>query len=306
MYKNLNAKLLGITGRQSELIELALTYGFKGIDIDIVDMVKRCQRSSFENAARFLSSSKLRIGGFDAPIDLDGDDDAYAAKLAQMNGVAEIAQRAEASTAILHVPTGTDRLPYPEYFEVVRKRIDEIAEVFAKENVRVALAFQAIPTSTEEKQFKFIRDVEGFLALLKACSSKNVSIVFDTWNWFIGGGTEEHLGQIELERVAAIRISDCVEGVDRAAATYDDCLLPSSTNVIDNAGYLKKFAELEMKLPVTACGRPAEKGATRDALVGLTQDSLDQTFEAAGIPTTTRKPEMFIAASYSHYSNNAE
>jgi hypothetical protein len=36
MYKNLNTAALGITGRQSELIELALTYGFRGLDLDMV------------------------------------------------------------------------------------------------------------------------------------------------------------------------------------------------------------------------------------------------------------------------------
>ena len=35
MFLNLNAQSLGVSGRQSELIELALTYGFKGIDTDI-------------------------------------------------------------------------------------------------------------------------------------------------------------------------------------------------------------------------------------------------------------------------------
>ncbi len=80
MYKNLNPEMLGITGRQSEIIELALTYGFRGIDIDMVDLVKRCSRSSFESSARFLVSSKLKVGGFEAPIDIDADDESYASQ----------------------------------------------------------------------------------------------------------------------------------------------------------------------------------------------------------------------------------
>lgn len=41
MYHNLNPAALGITGRQSELIELALTYGFGGLELDIAGIVKR-------------------------------------------------------------------------------------------------------------------------------------------------------------------------------------------------------------------------------------------------------------------------
>ncbi len=298
MYKNLNSEVLAISGRQSEIIELALTYGFRGIDIDMEDLVKRCQRSSYENASRFLASSKLKIGGFETPVDLDADDEAYAIKLAALNGVAEIAQRADARIAVLTIPTGTNRLPYPEYFEIIRKRINEIAEVFAKEDVRLALTFNAIPNLSEEKQFKFIRDVEGFLILVKACNAKNLSIVFDSWNWHLGGGTEAQLDALGLDRVAAIRLADCNEGVDPAAATADDCLLPSSTGVIDNVAYLKKFADEKMKLPVTAMGKPLNQTATRDALVGLAQDALDKTFTEAGLPSLTRKPETFVDQSY--------
>ncbi len=301
MYKNLNSEVLGISGRQSELIELALTYGFRGIDIDMVDMVKRCQRTSFESATRFLTSSKLKIGGFEAPIDLDADEEAYAVKLAALNGVAEIARRAEAGTAFVTVPTGTNRLPYPEYFDVIRKRVDEIAQIFGNEEVKLAIGFEAIPRTDEEKQFKFIRDVEGFLALVRGCTSKNVFIVFDSWNWHLGGGTAEQLDELGLGRVAIIRLADCNEGVDRAAATADDCLLPASTGVIDNVEYLRKFAEAKLKLPVTAMGKPLDQTPTRDGLVALTQDALDKTFEEAGLPSQTRKPDTFVEQSYARY-----
>ena len=37
MYKNLNAQALGISELDSELIELALSYGFKGLSLNLVD-----------------------------------------------------------------------------------------------------------------------------------------------------------------------------------------------------------------------------------------------------------------------------
>lgn len=298
MYKSLSCDLLGISGRQSEIIELALTYGFRGIEIDMDDLVKRCQRSSFENASRFLASSKLEIAGFDAPIDLDSDEDAFSVRLAQLNAVAEIASRASANTAIVVIPHGTDRLPYPEYFDVVRNRIDQIAEIFAKENVRVALTFDVHAPSAEEKQFKFVRDVEGFSAVVRACSSKNVAIIYDSWNWFAGGGSVEQLEQIGLQRVAGLRLSDCTEGVAAEAATADDCLLPGLVGTIENASVLQKFSEAGLKLPVAARGKTLEESPTRDALVAAAQDSLDKAFESAGIPSETRRPEMFAEASY--------
>lgn len=298
MYKNLNCELLGITGRQSEIIELALTYGFRGIEIDMDDLVKRCQRSSFESAARFLASSKLKIAGFAAPIDLDDDEETFNKRLAALPTVAEVAGRTEAQASMLNLPYGTNRLPYPEYFDVIRKRVDQVAEVFGKEGVRLALNFHPLAPSSEEQQFKFVRDVEGFLAVVRSCNSKNVYIVYDAWNWFVGGGNLASLEQFGIQRVAAIRLSDCREGVSAASATADDCLLPASTDVIDSAAILKKFVDANAKLPVSARGSAVEGSPTRDAMVGLAQDSLDKVFESAGIPSQTRRPEMFIESSF--------
>ena len=93
MYKNLNSWTLGISGRQSELIELALTYGFRGIDIDIQDMIGRSESKGVEHATRFLLSAQklLRIGGFDLPVVWADDEATYKADLAKLPQVAEMA-----------------------------------------------------------------------------------------------------------------------------------------------------------------------------------------------------------------------
>ena len=37
MFRNLNTEALGITGQDSEIIELVLSFGFKGLDLDLVE-----------------------------------------------------------------------------------------------------------------------------------------------------------------------------------------------------------------------------------------------------------------------------
>ena len=43
MFRNLSTEGLGVSGRQSEIIELALSFGFKGIDLDLVDFQQQVQ-----------------------------------------------------------------------------------------------------------------------------------------------------------------------------------------------------------------------------------------------------------------------
>ncbi len=291
MHKNLNCELLNVTGRQSELIELALTYGFQAIDLDLVDMVKRCARTSFESSSRFLTSSKLKVAGFETPIDLDANDEEYAKALAALNGAAEIAGRVGAQSAVLTIPAATDRLPYPEYFEVIRTRVGQVAEIMAKENVNVALTFSPEAASAEDKQFKFIGDSEGFCALVRAITAPNVGIMFDSWCWHLGGGTLEQLEQLGFEKVMSIRLADCKEGVEAAAATADDCVLPNSTQVIDNTSYLKALNAAGLDLPIAARGGDSGQQVRRDAFISMAQDALDATLATAGIECETRKPE---------------
>ncbi|MCR9293586.1 MAG: sugar phosphate isomerase/epimerase [bacterium] len=300
MFKNLNCDLLGISGRQSEIIELALTYGFRGIDIDINDLVKRCERTSFESASRFLTSSRLNVGSFEAPVDLDTDDDNFAKQFGQLENVAEIAARAGAKTVVLNVPSQTDRLPYPEYFDVIRSRIDRVADVFNKEDIQVAIAFSPL-LDAETKQFKFIQDVDGFVALANSC--KKTGIVFDSWTWFCGKGTVEQLEQLGLNRVYVVRLGDCESGVAPEQATENNCLLPGSTGMIDNVAFLQKFVDADLDLPVSARGRQTDATVKRDEFIGSTQDALNDIFVQAGLPSQVRKPEMFAESSYASTSS---
>lgn len=300
MFKNLNPLAIGVSGRQSELIELALTYGFKGIEIDLADLVKRSQRATFEKAARFLTSAKIKIGGVEAPIDLDDDDQAYAVKLAALPEAAEIAGRVGATTALLRIPPATDRLPYPEYFDVVRKRIDEVAQVLATHNLNLALTFSASSDAGAGKQFKFVNDVEGFLALFRACTAKNVGIALDSWSFHVGGGSMDQLTEIPADRVFSLRVADISEKVDLKKATNKNRLMPGLGGVIDNVGIVAHFAKAGYKGPITPMGHSNNaSGMTRDSLVSAAQDAIDKVLQEAGVATQTRKPEMFVESSYS-------
>ncbi|MCA9195250.1 MAG: TIM barrel protein [Planctomycetales bacterium] len=298
MYKNLNSDLIGISGRQSEIIELALTYGFAGIDIDMADLVRRVQRTSFDSATRFLTSSKLKIGGWEVPICLDSDDATFAEKLGQLSVVAEIAGRCNATTATLKIPSATNRLPFPEYFEVIRKRIQDVANALSKDGVRVALYFCALPL-LEKKQFTFVNNAETFLALLGACNNPHVGFAFDSWAWQISGGAADQFEDLPINRALAVRVADYSEDVDLRTVTINDRQLPGQGKSVDNTRYLKSFVEAKLDIPVTAMSAAPVVGVTREVHVANTQNALDALFSEAGLTVSRRKPEALAEAASS-------
>ena len=295
MYKNLNATVLGVSGRQSELIELAMTYGFRGLDIDIVDLVKRTQRSEFEKAARYLLSAKMLVSGFETPIDLDSDDETFEKTLALLPATIEIAGKVNARAGFLRLPAATDRLPFHEYFDVLRKRVDRIAEIFAANKVMLGLYFSTAIENRENRQFKFIQDVDGFLAFFNACANQSVGLVIDSFNWVVGGGTFEQLATIPGNRVAVLRLADAEVLPSVADASLKMRQLAGTSGVIDNVRIVSVLSKNGFDGPITAFGHASNFGGmTRDSIVAKSQDSLDNVLAGAGLPTFTRRPDMIV------------
>lgn len=295
MFKNLNATVLGISGRQSELIELAMTYGFQGLDFDAVDLVKRVQRSDFENATRFLVSSKMRATGFEVPVDLDSDDVTFEKSLIGLGTVAEVVGRLGGAAGVLKLPAATDRLAFPEYFEILRKRADRVADVFAKVGVLVGVSFSTSEEDRAGKQFKFIQDVDGFLAFFRACQSSGIGLVIDTFDWTMGGGTLEQLASIPGNRIAALRLADAERIQSVAETTQSLRQVSGSTGTVDNVKFVTTLHQSGYSGPITSFADASHfAGLKRDAIVAKSQDALDHALAGAGLPTFTRRPDMVV------------
>src|SRR5215218_7221108 len=68
MFKNLNPQFLGVSGRQSEIIELALSNRFKGLDLNLLDFAEQVATYGLPHARRLLDSARIRISSFRLPL----------------------------------------------------------------------------------------------------------------------------------------------------------------------------------------------------------------------------------------------
>ena len=148
-------------------------------------------------------------------------------------------------------------------------------------------------------------DVEGFLALFRSCTAKNVGVTVDTWSFHVGGGTFDQITQ-PCQLIACIRCAWPTSPTRSSLkkATTKNRLMPGLGGVIENVKIVSHFAKAGYKGPITPMGHSNNSsGMTRDALVSAAQDALDKVLlTEAGVPTVTRKPEMFIESSYAPMS----
>ena len=289
MFRNLNTDVLGISGQDSEIIELVLSSNFKGIDLDLKEFSTRVQTQGLAKARRLIDSARLKFGSFPLPIVWQEDADTFKQELAAFTPLGELAKELGCTRAITAIEPASDYRPYHENFETHRKRFTEIAEKLAPYGIKLGVEILAPVKLREGHTFQFIQTVDAALMLLSLVSAPNVGLSLDVWNWHLGGGTLEQLKPL-ASKVVALSLADAPPDVTAANADDSQRLLPGENGVIDSAAVLKLLNEAKYDGPVTP--KPSAKqfpGQSRDKIVKQVGLSLDKVWQDAGIVTPGRR-----------------
>ncbi|MEO1524969.1 MAG: TIM barrel protein [Planctomycetota bacterium] len=297
MLKNFSPKALGINGRQSELIELALTYGFRSMDIDMYEILRRSGRTSAEDAAKFVKAAMIDervgkdkmgrlegIGGFELEVNLDATDEEFKAQVATLHPLVELAEDLEATRAYITLPAATDSMPYHEFFDAQGTRVKQIAEVLGTKNIQLGISFDGSREPEHGKQYDFVRNVEGLIAFVKSVGVANVGYIIDTWDWVVGDGGMDQLSEIAGSDIIAIRLGTLAADVDPAKATRGDRELPTLEGGLNHVSVVKQAIQAGFEGPICPSASPSRyKGQTRENTVKQSQEAIDKISEEAGL-----------------------
>ncbi len=291
MYKNFCAEPLGVNGRQSELIELALTYGFKGLEIDITEFAERFERQGSDYARRYIDSAGIRVGTFELPVRWQGAEAEYKEDLARLPQVAEAAASVQGDCCFTIVEPASDERPFNENFEFCRERIAEMADILAPHNIQLGLGFLAAAQHREGREFQFVHQSETLLTLIKTISSSNVGLMLDLWNWRVGGGGMDQLKELSANQIVNVRLADVPDDVDLTKITDDQRLLPGESESSDAIATLSLLIEMEYAGPIAVFPDPScFSGETRDGIVRKVSRGLDDLLKSARAGETEADP----------------
>jgi len=290
MFKNLNPSALGVSGHQSEIIELALTYGFTAIDLSITEFATRVRLKGMPYARRLLDSAKLRVGTFALPVSWDADDATFQQELKKLPEYAGCAAELKCSCATAVLAPGNDRRPYHENFEFHRQRFQEICSVFKPFGIRLAVGFQAAESLRRNAAFQFIHDLDALALLVDMTGEPAMGLLLDVWELYACGGSLENVRKIPVERIAAVQVAD-MPAETPLAELDDKCRwLPGAEGGrIDLVEFLMILREKGYAGPVTLkASRSAFQSRRRDLVVKQAGESLEKVWVAAGLPSTLR------------------
>lgn len=289
MFKNLDAKALGLLPTQSETIELALSFGFRGIELDLAEFAVEVKNAGLPRARRLLDSAKLKVGTFPLPIEWQREA-GFEAELAKLADLAGLAASLGAHRAVTVVAPANDERPYHQNFEFYGQRLTELGRALQPHGISLAVGFDASAAARQDKSFEFVHDFDALLVLLSTVHVENVGLWLDVWQiWASGASVEDARGKLTRGQVVAVSLSDADE-TQADPRQPDARRLPGECGNIDSAALLTRLAELGYDGPVTPT--PGSNLATmrRDQIVKLAGEKLDTVWKAAGIGPVGKLP----------------
>lgn len=286
MFKNLSPSALAVTGHQSEVIELALTYGFEGMDLDVKDFAGRVRRKGMQYARRLIDSAKIRLGTFVLPVALEAEDEQFAAELEKLPEMAQAAAEVGCPRCVVTLQPAGDERPYHENFEFHRRRLEETCRALDGAGVRLGVGFQAGEFLRKGKAFQFVHDLDALLLLVSMVGRPNIGLLLDTWDFVVGGGDLAALGKLPVEQIVAVQVAEVPVDVPPAELDEKSRLLPDAENGrVDVPAFLRALAAMGYEGPVTPKpSRAAFATRRRERIVRRAGEAMDNVWKAAELP----------------------
>jgi sugar phosphate isomerase/epimerase len=287
MFKNFSPRALGLSGTQTEVIELALSNGFKGLELDVAEFAQQVQSRGLPSARRMLDSAKLKLGSFVLPVDWHGDDVTFQQGLEKLPPVAEMARDLGCLRAVTTVAPANDERPYHQNFEFHRRRFADLGKALAPYGIRLGVGFLAPAHHRQGKSFEFIHGLDALIMILGMAGQPNVGLAIDLWHLHVSGGGLEQLRKLSAQQIVTVSVADAPVDAELANLREESRLLPGETGAIDTAAALTALAEMGYDGPVTPSPHPSRfQGQRRDAIVKQTGAALDAVWKSAGLSPT--------------------
>lgn len=284
MFKNLSLAALGISGQGNEAIELALSSGFKSIDLNLEEFSQQVQLHGMARGRRLLDSAKLTFGTFSLPSGWEGDETQFKLETERLKPLLELAQELGAKRALLTMPPASDERPYHQNFEFHRRRFAELGALLAPYQIRLGVGYLAGTKHREGTSFEFIHSLEALQMLLGMTGSDHVGVLLDLWQLHISGGGIENIRKLSARQIVAVQVADAQAESSAETSREEERLLPGETGVIDVPATLTALAEMGYDGPVTAVPHPSRfKNQRRDQIVKQTGEALDRAWKDAGL-----------------------
>ena len=250
MYSNLSLGALGLSADFPTAVELAVRHGFAGLDADLDHLAAQGDQAAVREAAAAVSERGLRWGVAGLPIDLTAPATEFITQLASLPDRLTVLTAAGIPSIGTWLRPMHDDLSYRRNWVLHVSRLALVAEVLADAGLRLGLEYVGPKTFWSTERFPFIHSLSEVRELIAETGASNVGVILDSFHWYTAGETAADLVGLRDADIVSVDINDAPADRERDQQLDLDRRLPSSTGVIDLAGFMTGLRDAGYTGPV--------------------------------------------------------
>jgi sugar phosphate isomerase/epimerase len=244
---------------------LAAKLGYGGVDVNLAAASAEGAEATRQRLARL----RLRPGVASLPVRYNNQDAALFEE--DMKGL-EAAARFLAEIGcprMMAVLPPSSTMPKPEFRALLKARVQRIAEVLNRSNVRLGLEFLGPLHFRTRNPHEFIWRMDEALEFATECGP-NIGLTLDAWHWHHAGATAADILTAGRARTVHVHVSDARR--QPPEDVRDNARVMPGEGVIDLATFFRSLAKIGYTDAVSPepIGRvPAEMSPEEGARLGL-------------------------------------
>jgi len=250
-YMLLSCDRIGVKASFRESLDLAVKYGFEGVDPD-AEYFPQLSDEELRKLLDELKSRNLKLGAAGLPVEFRKDDATFSEGLKNLPAVAGTLEKAGVHRVSTWILPFDDELTYLQNFRTHAYRLRACAEVLKDHGQQLGLEYVGPRTAWRSKRHPFIHTLSETKELIVAIGTGNLGVQLDSYHWFNAEETEGDLLTLRPQDVVTVDLNDAPAG-----KTLDEQMdlareLPAATGVIPVKVFLGALRKIGYDGPIQA------------------------------------------------------
>jgi sugar phosphate isomerase/epimerase len=250
-YMLLSCGRIGAKASFRESVDLAVKYGFEGIDPS-AQYFSRLSDDELKRLLDELKAKNLKLGAAGLPVDFRKDEATFNEGLKKLPAVATTLEKAGVTRVSTWIMPCSNELTYPQNFRSHACRLRSCATVLQDHGQRLGLEYVSPKTLWTSQKQPFLHTLSETKELLVAIGTDNLGVQLDSWHWFNAGETEADLLALRNQDVVTVDLNDAPAGIRLEMQVDSARELPAATGVIPVKSFLDALRKIGYDGPVQA------------------------------------------------------
>ena len=264
MFLALNTALTGNKLQWPDFCRLAARVGYGGVDL----MLNPAMKEGVDSTRSLLTELKLRTSFCSLPVNATGTDEVFQKGMATLEDSAKFVSAIGCGRMMMVLPAAS-ATPADELRKTLKERLTAVAEVLARQNVRLGLENLGPLQFRTRAPHEFIWKMNDAVDFAKEIGP-NIGVVLDSWHWHHSGATTDDIIRAGKSRIVTIHLSDAAKQAPEDVKD-NQRLLPGE-GVINLVGFFQALKQIgyEDGISPEVLGRiPADTSPEDGAKLGL-------------------------------------